>query len=1147
MKRFPKAILIALLLTLGATCAQAADISISAATVSGFAPGNLPASVSVTASVTNGSTTVTSSAAFKSSWVGLSGFRISLGGTDYTVSSVASTSSLTISTAYAGATGSVTATVYPFVLLRFYSSKAWITSDSQIIQAGTPDSGAWYRQYACSVISSTLYIPAVTLPSTADALSVQDRNARWMARIYHASGGFIQAYGCFENFALAASPTSTTWAALCQANRPVGSIVQSTAAYTAAESDARYLTASSASTLYVPQSLADAAGDVVYASAADTFAKLAGNTSTDGKVLTSTGNGSVSAAPTFSLPFASTVTRSASSITWPSGASASNIALLTDTRFSRTAPLGMRIKNSLGFWQEAGPMCTDARAFGVLGDGNDGSADETDELQAALDYTMDSNYYQGPGGKYGCVDLGGAFVRILKPLKIKSHQNNDIPFHTNILIRGNGPTRAVISAQGSVTTLTGTVSLTGTALAGTGTTFTTQLVVGDIIQIGSDPGQLYQIATITNNTTATTVKAAHPANLAGQTAYLPNHAIVADHSQLNKITLAIQDVGFFGKGVYNATVPQAAIMAFSTSNADDIWTALRVDRSRFSNFNYGIYGNNIESSSITNSHFISNSIAHIRLQELDPNTTDKQPNANVIANNLMESLSASSTNGLANVYLYKAFGTLVSGNTIQGGYGGSATGHGIYAYDCDGCTFENNWMELGITTGFNLFLESSDGVNVVGHHSGGLAAGDVKTVASRSVNILGGQFTNAVPHITADAASYGIQFLGSYLRHPQYVFATDSSNDGVQVDRATRYHEFISSAENYSIGTSRNQAGDYTTNWATNPRFQDDETGWTTTGTDYYTRTTTGSGAFQTYLLVNTQGAGDAGNSGEQLAQSISVPDEVPAGPVTIAWDHQIEHAGTTPSSSRFVDIRSNISANFFRINAGASYTTGTWYRAYFQGFLAAGTGRTITIAITPTLGPNSPRVRFTNFAVYRGYSKNSSVETLWAEERTNTLRSGFFLNFPTGSAATPTLRHVTGTTTGINFSSTTVAASVSGTERFQVNSTGTAVIGNQTTSGSLTIGGGTAIAKVLSATAALDFGAVAANTCSDLTVTVTGAASGNVVSLGIPAALGATAGLEFTGFVSASDTVTVRACNVTTGASADPASATVRVQVTQF
>ena len=97
---------------------------------------------------------------------------------------------------------------------------------------------------------------------------------------------------------------------------------------------------------------------------------------------------------------------------------------------------------------------------------------------------------------------------------------------------------------------------------------------------------------------------------------------------------------------------------------------------------------------------------------------------------------------------------------------------------------------------------------------------------------------------------------------------------------------------------------------------------------------------------------------------------------------------------------------------------------------------------------------------------------------------------------------------------------------------------GAQTFSGGLIVGG-TSIAEILTATAALDFGIIAAATSADLTITVTGAAVNDSVTLGLPAA--PTAGIIYQAFVSAANTVTVRVTNIT-AASIDPLSQTFRV-----
>lgn len=101
------------------------------------------------------------------------------------------------------------------------------------------------------------------------------------------------------------------------------------------------------------------------------------------------------------------------------------------------------------------------------------------------------------------------------------------------------------------------------------------------------------------------------------------------------------------------------------------------------------------------------------------------------------------------------------------------------------------------------------------------------------------------------------------------------------------------------------------------------------------------------------------------------------------------------------------------------------------------------------------------------------------------------------------------------------------------------------TLSGALTVGGGAAVTKILSASATLDFPNTLAQTSSDLTITVTGAADGDAVILGVPNAA-VMANSSYSAWVSAADTVTVRFLN--SGVLArDPASATFRVAVVQF
>lgn len=85
---------------------------------------------------------------------------------------------------------------------------------------------------------------------------------------------------------------------------------------------------------------------------------------------------------------------------------------------------------------------------------------------------------------------------------------------------------------------------------------------------------------------------------------------------------------------------------------------------------------------------------------------------------------------------------------------------------------------------------------------------------------------------------------------------------------------------------------------------------------------------------------------------------------------------------------------------------------------------------------------------------------------------------------------------------------------------------------------------SILSATIALDFPSMPANSVTNLTLTVTGAATNDAVHLALP--FGLTAGITAVGFVSAADTVTVRAANPTVNA-IDPAIGTFRATVFHY
>jgi Concanavalin A-like lectin/glucanases superfamily/Purple acid Phosphatase, N-terminal domain len=194
------------------------QITIPALQLDSFYPKSLPSAVSGTCSAVVGSPNLSGNF---TKWVGLEGFTIHVGGSDYMVVSVTPTV-MVIDPVYQGTvTLNVPFTVYPIVFLRLYPLQPFTAqSDQQIIQPGAPGNGNFYKQASCSVIGGVLNLPELTLESTTDAINPGDRAARYFAGFYRPDGGLIQPYYRFDQFMLYSTPPVQTWAQIAAYNSP---------------------------------------------------------------------------------------------------------------------------------------------------------------------------------------------------------------------------------------------------------------------------------------------------------------------------------------------------------------------------------------------------------------------------------------------------------------------------------------------------------------------------------------------------------------------------------------------------------------------------------------------------------------------------------------------------------------------------------------------------------------------------------------------------------------------------------------------------------------------------------------------------------------------------------------------------------------
>lgn len=185
-----------------------------------------------------------------------------------------------------------------------------------------------------------------------------------------------------------------------------------------------------------------------------------------------------------------------------------------------------------------------------------------------------------------------------------------------------------------------------------------------------------------------------------------------------------------------------------------------------------------------------------------------------------------------------------------------------------------------------------------------------------------------------------------------------------------------------------------------------------------------------------------------------------------------------------------------------------------------------VSIAMGTRVSTNGFRGSF----VYGDSSSGTSIMSATANDEFSVRASGGYRFF--SDAATTTANALVFNTGKLGVGVATPTA------KLDVN-------GDVKASGSLTIGGGSPVARILDATATLDFPSTNDDEGSDLAITLTGASIGDVVMLGTPSG-SVLANTGYTAWVSAADTVTIRFNNYGGGAGADPASGTFRVKVMQ-
>ncbi len=210
-----------------------------------FNPLGIGSDRTISVTVTSGSPTVTSANLFPPAAIGIGGFRITIDGVAYTVQTVTSASSLTLSSNYAGSSGTASMRFYKYVLMRVYATASFRPNgESYVVQAGAPGIAGFFKQSAASIVpdgsgNDILYLPQFILPATTDATITNQ--AKYIFAFHRPDGSLLQLYTCGATSQLRLPPTTpTNYGDLCTFNALGGIVPPAFTAYTKQEIDSRF-------------------------------------------------------------------------------------------------------------------------------------------------------------------------------------------------------------------------------------------------------------------------------------------------------------------------------------------------------------------------------------------------------------------------------------------------------------------------------------------------------------------------------------------------------------------------------------------------------------------------------------------------------------------------------------------------------------------------------------------------------------------------------------------------------------------------------------------------------------------------------------------------------------------------------------------
>lgn len=349
---------------------------------------------------------------------------------------------------------------------------------------------------------------------------------------------------------------------------------------------------------------------------------------------------------------------------------------------------------------------------------------------------------------------------------------------------------------------------------------------------------------------------------------------------------------------------------------------------------------------------------------------------------------------VASILLNRANDTVLDGSTIQGNFVGTSPTQDVNAikvYNSANCRFVGiheednagwggpavrmeNCISMDIT---NWGGTSGDSALQNAHNS------DFQLINCHCISVRN-SFFNDRPQFVIDSTSSEVQIDDSFVVGYINLWQQDKSWDKLRIGSGVRVYQSADPRTNQVGGNEYLYDSLFGRDLVVNGRFLDGTgglEGWTTdaTANSWWSNPASSNTRYGSYIGFNVTGITDSPTPKTVFSQQVVIPNSLPAGLFTLAFDWYIASQSGVEQNGRYVEVRLHPSTGIdealqFTTRA-FTFVTGVWQSGQIRCWLGSGTSRNIDIQFNVTPGPNVPVMRLANLRLTPGKHSFGSWE----------------------------------------------------------------------------------------------------------------------------------------------------------------------------